>query len=139
MEQPLGSTAGNLLEVRESVEALEGGGPGDLREVTLRLAGHMLRLGGLCASVAEGEERAARCLDDGSAREAFARNVRLQGGDLEAALDPARRAAVVQPLRGGARRLCEAPRRLWRRHGGRASRGGPVAAGGGGAARTSGS
>jgi len=98
MEQPLGRTAGNLLEVRESVEALEGGGPEDLRLVTLRLAGHMLRLGGLCSSVAQGEERAARALADGSAREAFGRNVRLQGGDLAAALDPARRAPVVGAL-----------------------------------------
>ncbi len=98
MEQPLGRTAGNLLEVREAVEALEGGGPQDLRTVTVRLAGHMLRLGGLCGSVEEGEGRARRALDDGSAREAFALNVRLQGGDLEAALDPARRAPVVETL-----------------------------------------
>jgi pyrimidine-nucleoside phosphorylase len=98
MEQPLGRTAGNLLEVRESVEALEGGGPADLRQVTLRLAGHMLRLGGLVATVEQGEERAARALADGSAREAFARNVRLQGGDLAAALAPGRTAAVVRPL-----------------------------------------
>jgi pyrimidine-nucleoside phosphorylase len=101
MEQPLGRTAGNLLEVRESVEALEGGGPADLREVTLRLAGHMLRLGGLCDRVEDGERRAARALDDGSARERFARNVEMQGGDLDAALDPARRAGVVQVLEAG--------------------------------------
>jgi pyrimidine-nucleoside phosphorylase len=101
MEQPLGRTAGNLLEVRESVEALEGGGPADLREVTLRLAGHMLRLGGLCDRVEDGERRAARALDDGSARERFARNVEMQGGDLDAALGPARRAGVVQVLEAG--------------------------------------
>ncbi len=58
----------------------------------------MLRLGGLAASVEQGEERAARALADGSAREAFERNVRLQGGDLAAALAPGREAAVVRPL-----------------------------------------
>jgi pyrimidine-nucleoside phosphorylase len=98
MEQPLGRAAGNLLEVRESVDALEGRGPDDLSEVTLRLAAHMLVLGGLCDSLADGERKAAAALADGSAREAFARNVRRQGGDLEAALDPGRRAPVIAEL-----------------------------------------
>ncbi|MET1039882.1 MAG: thymidine phosphorylase, partial [Acidimicrobiales bacterium] len=42
MEQPLGRTAGNAVEVEESVEVLAGGGPEDLVEVTLALAREMV-------------------------------------------------------------------------------------------------
>jgi thymidine phosphorylase len=42
MSTPLGLTAGNALEVRESVEVLAGGGPADVVELTLALAREML-------------------------------------------------------------------------------------------------
>ena len=47
MEAPLGRAAGNGLEVTESIEVLQGGGPADLREVTLALAREMLSLAGV--------------------------------------------------------------------------------------------
>ena len=46
MQTPLGLTAGNALEVRESVEVLEGGGPEDVVELTLALAREMLTAAG---------------------------------------------------------------------------------------------
>ena len=47
MDTPLGLTAGNALEVTESVEVLAGGGPADIVELTLALAREMLdRRGG---------------------------------------------------------------------------------------------
>ena len=69
MEQPLGRMCGNALEVVESVECLQGGGPADLRALVLELAG---------------DPGAARVLDSGAAYERFARMCAAQGGDLSA-------------------------------------------------------
>ena len=69
MSTPLGCSIGNGCEVKEAVECLQGGGPADLREVTLALAA---------------DERAAAVLDSGRAYERFARMVKGQGGDVGA-------------------------------------------------------
>jgi thymidine phosphorylase len=68
MEQPLGVACGNGIEVAEALACLEGGGPLDLREATLRLAMH---------------PDAERVLASGAARERFARMVHAHGGDLD--------------------------------------------------------
>jgi pyrimidine-nucleoside phosphorylase len=88
MEEPLGRMVGNFLEVIETIEVLRGGGPADLREITLRLAAHMLQMGGVAQSIDEGESMAAAALEDGAAWERFCRNVELQGGDPKVVLDP---------------------------------------------------
>ncbi len=83
MDVPLGMTAGNALEIGESLEVLGGGGPADTRELVVELTAEMLRLSGTC----EGEDHAALCreaLDDGSAMSRFELMVSSQGGDLEA-------------------------------------------------------
>jgi len=84
MDQPLGRKVGNFLEVEESLDCLEGRGPADLMELTLRLAGWMLVAGGLAGRVEEGVERASACLATGKPREFFMRNVAAQGGDARA-------------------------------------------------------
>ena len=76
MSQPLGRTVGNALEVRESIEILRGGGPADIRALTLRLAEEMLALGGVDPA------EAARALDDGRALEVFRKVTAAQGGDV---------------------------------------------------------
>lgn len=81
MDRPLGTAAGNALEVAEAVDALRGGGPPDLRAVTLALAAEMLVLGGAATSLAEGERSAAAALDDGRALEKMRQIVTAQGGD----------------------------------------------------------
>src|SRR5690606_27543593 len=59
MDRPLGHAIGNALEVEEVVAALHGGGPPDLRTVTLALAAEMLVLGGVARDVEDGTRQAA--------------------------------------------------------------------------------
>ena len=88
MSTPLGVAVGNALEVSESVEVLRGGGPADVRELTVALARHMLELVGI------DDDPAAR-LDDGSAYAAWRELVAAQGGDPDAEMP---RAPLVEPV-----------------------------------------
>ena len=81
MDQPLGNMIGNALEVVEVVEILRGGGPEDLRELCLHLAGWMLQLGGASKTVAEGKQRSADLISSGKALEKFRVLIELHGGD----------------------------------------------------------
>jgi pyrimidine-nucleoside phosphorylase len=72
MDQPLGRTAGNALEVAECVDVLRGGGPEDLVELTLDLS---------AALVPTTREALRRRLHDGSAWEKFVALVEAQDGD----------------------------------------------------------
>ncbi len=100
MDQPLGRKVGNFLEVEEAVDCLQCRGPEDEIELTCRLAGWMLVLGGLCAAPAEGAALARRRLQDGSAWKLFLRNVAFQGGDPEIVVHPERgpRARIVRSV-----------------------------------------
>jgi len=81
MDQPLGNMIGNALEVVEVVEVLRGGGPEDLRELCLELAGWMLHLGGVAHTVSEGKQQSAQVISSGKALEKFRQMIELQGGD----------------------------------------------------------
>jgi thymidine phosphorylase len=94
MDSPLGRTAGNALEVTEAVETLHGGGPGDLREVTLALADAMLAAAGIDADP-------AAALDDGTAFTVWERMIAAQGGDPHAVLPTARHIETVTADRSG--------------------------------------
>ena len=82
MSTPLGLTAGNALEVRESVEVLAGGGPADVVELTVALAVEMLAAAG--REVGADEVRAA--LGDGRAMDRWRAMIAAQGGDVDAVL-----------------------------------------------------
>ncbi|WP_206491712.1 thymidine phosphorylase [Rhodococcus sp. KRD162] len=84
MDTPLGLTAGNALEVQESVEVLAGGGPADIVELTITLARTMLAAAGI-----EGIDPADK-LADGSAMDRWRTMIAAQGGDPDAALPTAR-------------------------------------------------
>ena len=102
MNQPIGRAVGNALEVRESLQTLRGGGPPDVRALTLELVAHMLRLAGLASGVDTGRAAAAKELDSGAAWQVFLELVEAQGGDrraVEAEPDRLPRASVVVPLR----------------------------------------
>jgi thymidine phosphorylase len=88
MEQPLGRTAGNAVEVEESVEVLAGGGPEDLVEVTLALAREMVELAGL-------DVDPAVALADGRAMDRWRAIVAAQGGDPDAPLPVAAEQEVL--------------------------------------------
>ena len=88
MDQPLGKMVGNSLEVVEVMDVLRGGGPEDLRELCLHLAGWMLRMGGVSKSVAEGKQRAADLIASGRALEKFRQMIELQGGEPRAVDTP---------------------------------------------------
>jgi pyrimidine-nucleoside phosphorylase len=81
MDQPLGRAAGNALEVAESIEILNGGGPADLRELCLELSAWMFYLGERVSSIAEGKRFAADQITSGRAKQKFREVIRLQGGD----------------------------------------------------------
>jgi pyrimidine-nucleoside phosphorylase len=98
MSQPLGRTAGNTLEVSESIEVLNGGGPADLRELCLELAAWMFYLGERVSSVDEGKKLSADLIASGQAREKFREIVGLQGGDVRVIDDPRRLARARQKL-----------------------------------------
>ena len=80
MSTPLGLTAGNALEVRESTEVLAGGGPADVVELTVRLAEEMLEQAG------RGGQDVGAALRDGRAMDAWRRMITAQGGDPDGPL-----------------------------------------------------
>ena len=81
MDAPLGRTVGNRLEVEEAWQVLQGGGPADVREVTLALAEELLPLADLGVDGQEARARAEAALADGRAAEHFERWCYVQGGD----------------------------------------------------------
>jgi pyrimidine-nucleoside phosphorylase len=96
MDQPLGRTVGNALEIREALDTLDGGGPPDLTELVLGACGHLLALSDLGVDAEEGRQRAEDAVRSGSARMTYERWVRAQGGDPEPKALP--RAAVILPV-----------------------------------------
>ncbi|MFF2008092.1 thymidine phosphorylase [Streptomyces sp. NPDC058195] len=128
MATPLGLTAGNALEVRESVEVLAGGGPKDVIELTLALAREMLDAAGLRDADPE------KALADGSAMDVWRRMISAQGGDPDAALPVAREQHVITaPSTGVLTRLdaYDIGVAAWRLGAGRARKEDPVQAGAG--------
>jgi len=81
MDQPLGLCVGNALEVIECVEVLKGGGPADLRHLSIELSAWMFYLGDKSRSVNDGRKLAEQMLANGSAFEKFCQVAELQGGD----------------------------------------------------------
>lgn len=99
MNQPLGYAVGNALEVREAIDTLQGGGPPDLVEHCLTVAGHMLRLAGKSTAPDLSDIRPTleEKLHNGEAWEVFRTLVRAQGGDVSQIDQPERlpRAPVI--------------------------------------------
>ncbi|MEZ6051739.1 MAG: thymidine phosphorylase [Planctomycetaceae bacterium] len=84
MDQPLGRMIGNSVEVNESIDVLQGGGPADVRELTLALAAEVLLSVGMVESLETAMQALKDRLDSGRAFEKFAQMVAAQGGDVSA-------------------------------------------------------
>ncbi|MEY4020230.1 MAG: hypothetical protein RL484_382 [Actinomycetota bacterium] len=128
MDVPLGLTAGNALEVRESVEVLAGGGPADVVELTILLAREMIEAAGIVG------KDPADALKDGSAMDHWRRMVAAQGGDPDAALPVAREHHVVKAANSGIITTMDAMKvgvSAWRLGAGRSKQGEQVQAGAG--------
>jgi pyrimidine-nucleoside phosphorylase len=81
MNQPLGNTVGNAIEVKEAIQTLEGKGPKDLLEVSLILGSYMLLGAGIAGTVEEAEVMLNKTINDRSALNKFGEFIRSQGGD----------------------------------------------------------
>jgi pyrimidine-nucleoside phosphorylase len=81
MNQPLGLMAGHSNEVIESIEVLRGGGPADLRDLSVELSAWMFYLGERSKTVEEGRVLAKEMIRSGKALEKFRECIGLQGGD----------------------------------------------------------
>jgi thymidine phosphorylase len=100
MNQVLGHTAGNAVEVREAIDFLTGAEREPrLLELTLALAGRMLWLGQLCGSPQEGERQARDALDSGAAADSCARMVAGLGGPANVLASRAARLPVARVQR----------------------------------------
>lgn len=127
MDTPLGRTAGNALEVAESVEVLAGGGPADVVALTLALAREMVALAGLDVDPAD-------VLADGRAMDYWRAMIRAQGGDPDAPLPRARHTETLRADRDGVVTRLDAMGvgiGAWRLGAGRARQGDPVQFGAG--------
>ena len=129
MDVPLGLTAGNALEVRESVEVLAGGGPSDVVELTVLLAREMLDASGV-----KNAKDPAVALKDGSAMDKWRAMIAAQGGNPDAPLPVAREKQVVAAEKSGTISSMDALKvgvSAWRLGAGRERQGEKVQAGAG--------
>ncbi|MBN1466312.1 thymidine phosphorylase [candidate division KSB1 bacterium] len=90
MDEPLGCAAGNWLETREAIDCLKGGGPADVRELTLALGAQMLLMAQVARSEEEALARLAALLDSGAAFQKFCQLVEYQKGDVSIVHEPDR-------------------------------------------------
>ena len=128
MDIPLGLTAGNALEVRESIEVLSGGGPEDVVQLTVLLAKEMLNLVGIK------DADPASALKNGKAMDVWRAMISSQGGDPDAKLPVAKENTVVRADKDGTILSMDAMKvgmAAWRLGAGRSRQGESVQAGAG--------
>jgi len=87
MNEPLGETVGNSIELVETIHALKGKAPRDLMDVTLALAQRMLILGKKAKTAKEAESKLKKAMESGKAIDKFAEMVKKQGGNPKVVYD----------------------------------------------------
>jgi pyrimidine-nucleoside phosphorylase len=88
MDQPLGNTVGNALEVREAIDTLNGKGPADFTELVMTLGSYMLIAGGKADKEETARKMLTQVMEDGSALHKLAEFVKAQGGDESYVYEP---------------------------------------------------
>ena len=82
MDEPLGYSIGNTLEVIEAIEALQGDMEDDVKQVVLELGSYMIKLSGNGDDIEENKKRMMECIDSGEAYKKFFELIENQGGDV---------------------------------------------------------
>ena len=82
MNEPLGRSIGNGLEVLEAIDCLKGGGPEDLRELIINLGTYLVSLG-KNISEEKAKKEVIDNLSNGKAYNKFLEFVKLQGGNID--------------------------------------------------------
>jgi pyrimidine-nucleoside phosphorylase/thymidine phosphorylase len=98
MEQPLGRSVGNALEIAECIETLQGKGPADLETLSVELAAWMLSLAGAPASLDAARARVREALSSGAGLKKFQEVIALQGGDPRVCDDVSRLPRATQTV-----------------------------------------
>ena len=83
MNEPLGKSVGNALEVKEAIDTLNGNGPEDLLELSLVLGAHMLIAAGVTDDLETGINMLKQTINDGRAINKMREFIEAQGGDGE--------------------------------------------------------
>jgi len=100
MDQPLGRTAGNALEVQESINCLKNNGPADVIQLTLTLSAHILLMAGIAKNTKGAIQMLKNNIKNGSALKHFQRMIELHHGDPRVIDNPALlpKAKYISPL-----------------------------------------
>lgn len=111
MDQPLGNTVGNALEVREAIDTLNGKGPADFTELVMTLGSYMLIAGGKADKEATARKMLTQVIEDGSALHKLAEFVKAQGGDESYVYEPEKlpcakiRKELLAPIDGSIQKI----------------------------------
>ena len=100
MDQPLGNAVGNILEVLEAMDTLQGKGPKDLEELVLTLGSYMVVAAKKAKDYEEAKKMLQQTIIDGSAFETFKKFIVAQGGCKEDVIHPERlpKARYIEPV-----------------------------------------
>jgi pyrimidine-nucleoside phosphorylase len=90
MDEPLGAAVGNALEVREAIDVLMGGGPSDLRALTLELGAQLMVLSRCTPDLEDARRGLRTLLDAGVGADKFEQLIAAQGGDPRVVASPSR-------------------------------------------------
>lgn len=83
MDQPLGFTIGNALEIMEASQTLQGQGPPDLTGLAVEVAARMVFIGNPSISIDAARDQANAVIEDGSALEILRSVIAAQGGNAD--------------------------------------------------------
>ena len=82
MDEPVGYSVGNVLEIIEVIECLKGNIPEDIKEIILTIGSYIIKLSGNGENLEENRNKIIEQIKNGSALKKFIELVENQGGDI---------------------------------------------------------